>query len=374
MKGFLTRVTAITVKEAAHILRDPRVMIFALVLPVLLLLLFGYAISFDVDHIPLVVVDQDQTNASRNLVESFTSGDLFEIKARRSTVDQVEPLFRSGLARAALVIPEEFTRRLAGGREPSVQLLLDGSDNNTATVALGYAGVVALEVSRRQMPTSLSREGAPISAQIRTFFNPGLRSSAFIVPGLTAVILTMIATMLTALTVSREIEQGSMEQLFTTPVSRLEIVVGKVCPYFLLGLVAVLLVLTAGVAMFSVPVAGSLWLLFGVSALFLLAMFIQGLFISVATRRQALASQLAFITTMLPALLLSGFVFPIDNMPWPLQFLARALPPSYFIHAIRAVLLRGNGVEAILRDSLAILLFFGVFLLLTVRRFRRALN
>jgi ABC-2 type transport system permease protein len=374
MRGFLRRVFAIMAKEANHILRDARVLYFALGLPVVLLLLFGYAISYDVEHIPLAVVDRDQTAASRALVDDFAVGDLFDVVARCHDEGEVEALFRSGMVRAALVIPPDYGRRLERGRDPTVQLLLDGSDNNSATVALGYADVTALNVSRERLPASLATgqlEGAPITARIRTFFNPGLRSATFIVPGLTAVILAMIAVMLTALTVSREIEMGSMEQLFTTPVSRLEIILGKLAPYFLLGLVAVLLVVAVGVLLFSVPVEGSLPLLFGVSALFLLAMLVQGLLISVVARSQALASQVAVISTMLPALLLSGFIFPINNMPKVLQALAYTLPPSYFIHAIRAVLLRGQGVEAVVRDSGAITLYFLVLLALTVRKFRR---
>ena len=374
MRGFLTRVFAVMSKEASHILRDPRVMFFALILPVVLLLLYGYAISFDVDHIPLTVVDRDQTAASRELVEAFTSGDLFELIGRSADEQQVEQLFRSGFARAALIIPPDYTSRLHRGRDPAIQLLLDGSDNNTASLALGYANVIALNISSENMPATLGVDAMPITAQIRTFFNPGLKSSTFIVPALTAVILAMIATMLTALTISREIEMGSMEQLFTTPVSRLEIILGKLSPYFLLGLVAVLLVMTVSVTLFSIPVKGSLWLLFGVASLFLLAMLTQGLLLSVVTRSQALASQLAVITTMLPALLLSGFIFPIDNMPILLQFLANALPPSYFVHAIGAILLRGQGFEAVAHDSLAITIFFVVLLTITVRKFRRSVD
>ena len=371
MRGFLRRIAAIARKESTHVMRDPRVFFFALGLPTLLLFLFGYAVSFDVEHIRLVVVDQDHSAESRRLVDRFDSGDLFDVIAWRDSAEEVEPLFRSDHARAAIVIPADYSRTLARGEEAVVQLLLDGADNNSASVSQGYASVIALNASAEQLPDIAGLEGVPIDMRSRTFFNPTLHSATFIVPGLMVVILTMIAVMLTALTVAREFESGSMEQLFTTPVSRLEIVLGKLSPYFVLGLTGTLLVLTAGVYLFGVPVSGNLFLLFGLASLFLLAMFMQGLFISVATKKQAVASQIAIITTLLPSLLLSGFIFPIHNMPGILQALAYALPPSHFVHGIRGILLRGNGLESILPDCAAISVFLLLMLVLTVKKFGR---
>jgi len=361
----LVRIGALARKELAHLRRDPQMLAFALLLPVILLLLFGYAISFDLDRIPLAVVDGDQTAESRALSQRLTAGSLFVEVGRPATPDAAEPLLRRGVARAALVIDEGYSRHLTRGEPAPVQLVLDGSDNSTAAVALGYATALA----RPKLPIA-----PPIEARARSLFNPGLKSAIFILPGLMTFILAMVAVMLTALTVAREYERGSMEQLFATPTRRLEIILGKLGPYFVLGLVQVLLVLTVGVVLFGLPVRGSLLLVFGVAGLFLLAMLAQGLLISVVTRSQMLASQLAVLSTLLPTLLLSGFIFPIANMPLPLRVLSQVFPASHMVSALRAILLRGNGPEAVARDCLAIAAFFVFVMLVTTRRFRRTVG
>ncbi len=372
LKRFVTRTLAMVHKEVMHIQRDRQVLIFALVLPLMLLLILGFAVSFDVEHIPLVVVDQQHTAASRKLARTFTAGDLFHLVAR-TDAREVDGIFQSGLAKAALIIPPDFDRQLARGKTAKVQLLLDGTDNNTAQVARGYADAIIFQVTREFSQADIARE-LPLEVRPRTLFNPALRSSVFLVPGLIAVILVIIAVMLTALAVAREYERGSMEQLFTTPVGKLEIILGKLTPYFVIGLVQVLMVVTVGVALFHVPVHGSLVLLFFVSAVFLLAMLMQGLFISVITRQQMLASQVAALSTMLPSMLLSGFIFPVEQMPLPIRIIAHILPAKYFIHALRAVLLRGNGLSLIATDVLAMAGFFLLMLTASVIRFQRTLD
>lgn len=362
------RVAAMAGKEVRHILRDPQMLGFALVMPVALLLLFGYAVSFDVDDVPLVVVDGDQSPSSRELVDRFTASGTFTAVAERPSAGDVEVLFRRGAAKAALVIPPGFSHDAARAPQSDrrAQLLLDGADNTTAQIALGYADMVALRAAAGDAVP-------PVELRARTYYNPQLRSAVVIVPGLMVVILVMVAVMLTALTIAREYERGSMEQLFATPVGRLEIILGKLAPYFVLGMTQVLLVLTVGVGLFDVPVAGSLFLLFGVAALFILAMLAQGVVISVVTRSQMVASQVAAVTTMLPSILLSGFVFPIDNMPLPLRVIAHILPAKYLVHALRAVMLRGNGVEHVWPDALATGAFAIVMIAVATRRFRRSL-
>ena len=366
------RVFAMASKEMRHIVRDRQLLGFALVMPVVLLLLFGYAVSFDIEHIPFALVDQDRTAASRSLAQAFTSADLFQDVARPQDPDAITRLFRRDAARAALVIPRGYGRSLARGEEATAQLLVDGSDNMTASIALGYGNALAAQVSQQAVSRQLGAMGPALEARTRTFFNPALKSAVFLVPGLMALVLTMIAVMLTALTVAREYERGSMEQLFATPVGRLEIILGKLGPYFALGLLQVLLVLTLGVALFDVPVRGSLVLLFAVASLFLLAMLTQGLVVSIVTRSQMVASQIATISTLLPALLLSGFVFPIDNMPLPIQVVARAMPATYLVDALRAVLLRGSDLAVIWPDCAAMGAFFLVMLVIATRRFRRS--
>ncbi len=361
MKASLIRMAAIAHKEVAHIRRDPQMLAFALLLPLLLLLLFGYAISFDVDHIALGVVDRDQTPHSRALVRELTAGGLFVEVARASDPSHATQWLRRTEAVAVLVVEDGYARRRLRGEVAPVQLLVDGADNSTASVALGYAMAAA----------SPPPPNPPVRARTRALFNPGLRSAVFILPGLIVFLLVMIAVMLTALTVAREFETGSMEQLFTTPVRRVEIVLGKLLPYFFIGQLQMLLVLTAGVTLFDLPVRGSLWTVGAVASLFLLANLAQGLLISVVTRSQMIASQVAVLTTLLPSLLLSGFVFPVTNMPWPLQVLARIFPASHLVDALRALLLRGNGFDVVAGNAAAIAAFLAAMLVLATRRFRR---
>lgn len=369
----LQRTFAVASKEVMHILRDPQVLAFALGMPVLLLLLFGYAVSFDVEHIPLAVVDQDHSAESRTLARAFSASGLFDEVARTDVDGAAEPLFRRGVARAALVIPRGFAADSGAGREARAQLLLDGSDNTTAALALGYATSIALRASQARLDALVGAHGVepPLEARARTLYNPALRSSVFLVPGLIVVILVMVAVMLTALTLAREYERGSMEQLFATPVTSAEVILGKLSPYFIIGLLQVLLVLVVGVTLFDVPVRGSLAVLYLVASVFLLAMLTQGLMLSAVTRNQMIASQAAALSTLLPSLLLSGFVFPIENMPPVLQGVAHVLPATYLVHALKAILLRGNGLAAVVPDILAMLAFFLVVLLVSVKRFRR---
>ena len=371
LKSMLQRTLAMAYKELMHILRDRQMLGFALVMPVMLILLFGFAVSFDVERLPLVLVDQDHSPASRALADAFTASRTFEVVARTEQAADAEQMFRSGAAKVALVVPVGFARASLHDNEAVAQLLIDGADNTTASVALGYANAVALASTQRSVAAMLGSVEVPIDARVRTYFNPGLKSAVFLVPGLMVMVLSMMAVMLTALTVAREYERGSMEQLFATPVGRLEVMLGKLGPYFVIGEVQVLLVLTLGVGIFDVPVKGSVALVFAVSSVFLLAMLMQGLFISVITRNQMLASQIAAITTFLPSLLLSGFIFPIDSMPPPLRVIASALPPRYLVHGLRAVLLRGVGLADVMRDMVPMFLFFLVLLALAARKFRR---
>ena len=378
MRRMLMRTAAMAEKEVTHILRDPQILGVALVMPVVLVLLFGYAVSFDVERIPLVVVDQQQSANSRRIVDSYAAGDIFVVVARRGDPAAVEPLFRSGAAKAALILPPDLDRQLGRNQEARAQILLDGSDNTTAAIALGYAQALALQTSREQMNGVLDLLGAeidpPLTADVRTMFNPGLRSAIFLVPGIIVIILALVAVMLTALTVAREYERGSMEQLFATPVGRVEVIIGKLTPYFVIGMVQVLLVLTIGVVVFDVPVRGSMVLLFTAALLLLLTGLMQGLLISTLTRNQMVASMVAAMSTLLPSLLLSGFIFPVDSMPRLLQWISVVVPARYFIDAIRGILLRGNGLDVVGGDMLALAIFFLVLLLIAVKRFRRELG
>jgi len=361
----LRRTLAISHKEVLHIIRDVRVLYLAIGLPVVMLLLFGYGISTDVDHVELAVVDQDHTRASRRLTEALVAGGQFVVRERPADPAQIEPLLRRGRVRAGLVIPRDYQRMRRRGEPISAQLLVDGADSSTATIVLGDAVGILQEL---EGPS----ERPP--AAVRTRFNPAMRSAYGIVPGVIALILSMVSALLTALTVAREWERGSMEQLFATPVRRAEIIVGKLLPYALLGMLQTLLVVTLGSWMFDVPIRGSVALLFVCSLLFQLAMLGLGLLISVATKSQLLSSQFSIMLSMLPTTLLGGFLFPIANMPWPLRALSTVVPGRYYIVALRGIFLKGNGAGVLLPQLLALGGFALAVLVIAVRRFRRRLE
>jgi ABC-2 type transport system permease protein len=370
----LGRVLAMANKEVLHIVRDIRVVYMALGLPVVLLALFGYAISFDLDRLPVAVIDQDHTPASRRMIEAMTSSDTFQIAANLTDPGQVEAHFRRGDFKAALVIPKDFGRRLSRGEPADAQLLLDGSDGVTTGIVLGYAAGISQAETRRLMARAGLLVEPAMDSLVRYRFNPGVRSARFIVPGLIAVILAIVAVLSTALTVAREWERGSMEQLFATPVRRLEVILGKLLPYLGIGLIQVLLVLTVGVWVFGVPVVGSLVLLFVAALLFLAGMLGQGLFISVATKSQQVSTQVGMLSSLLPTLLLSGFLFPIENMPWLLQAISMAIPGRYFIVIMRGILLKGNGLDVLWTQFLALLAFAMAMLAMATARFRRRID
>jgi len=365
------RVLAIARKEVMHLQRDPWTLYFALAMPVVLLVLFGYAVSFDIDRIPVVVVDEDRTPASRDLGAHLFAGDTFRRAADVDTATLAEEAFRKGDARVAVIIPRGYGHRIARGEQADVELLVDAADNQTAGNVLSYAGRFALATNERFLRERALPLPPVVDARVRALYNPALKSALFLVPGLIAAIQSMMAVMLTALTVAREWERGSMEQLFSTPVSRLQIVIGKLVPYFGVAFAQLLLVLAVATWLFDLPIRGSLPLYFGVSSLFLLAMLSQGLLVSVVTKNQMLATQAGSVTSLLPGMLLSGFVLPIENMPVPLQLLTRIVPARYFVHASRALLLRGAGFEAVAEDVLALSVFTALMVVACLARFSR---
>jgi len=360
-------------KEALHLSRDRQAVYMALGMPVLLLVLFGYAVTFDLQRLPLAVDDQDRSPASRRLVQAFTASGAFEVVGQVG-VQQAEDSLRRGEVKAVLHLPAGLDRELRRGRPAGLQLVLDGADGNTAAIAMGYAaGVVQAEAERVLRQAGVA--GAlPLGARVWARFNPAMESAKYIVHGLIAMILAIMAVLLTSLTVAREWERGSMEQLFATPVGRLEIVLGKLGPYLVLGMVQVLLVVTVGCWLFDVPIRGSLVFLFGASALFLACMLGQGLLISVLTRSQMVSVQVGMLSSMLPTLLLSGFIFPIENMPAFLQALTYVFPARYFVTIIRGVMLKGAGLEALWAPLLALAGLAALLVVVSTLRFRRRLQ
>jgi ABC-2 type transport system permease protein len=366
-------------KEFIHVLRDPRALGISLVLPVFLLFLFGYALTLDVDDVPLVVWDRSGTPASRELVSRFEGSRYFTIRGVAESYADLEATFGKGEALAALVIPSDFARCLSSKEGAVVQVILDGSDANTATLVEAYAESVVggfgrtlrLEVARRVLGLS---PAPPLDLRARVWFNTAMESRYAIVPGLIAVILQIIAALLTSLTVAREWETGTMEQLLSTPVRGSELVLGKLAPYFAIGMVDLLVSAAAGRVIFGVPFRGSLVPLLGMSALFLLGSLSLGILISILAKNQLLASQVAFVATYLPALLLSGFMFDIANMPAPLRAVTYAVPARYFIRLLRSLFLKGVGVEVLWREGIFLFAFALLAAAAALAAFRKRLE
>ena len=367
------RLRAVARKEWIQLRRDPRSMILAFVLPLFLLIFFGYAISWDVDDIPLSVVDHDRTSASRGLVAALEASGYFLITAAPVNERAATERLLRGQDRGTLVIPTGFQRDLSSGRRTPVQLVLDGSDANTATIAMNYADAI---VARHSAGAVLQGRSIvpPVRAETRIWYNPDLESRTMIVPGLIAIIMSIIAALLTALTIAREWERGTMEQLASTPVSRLEVVLGKLLPYLAIGLVDVVVTVAAGMLIFDTPLRGSPLLLLGMTMLFLVGALGFGIFISAAVKSQVLATQIAMIATYLPAVLLSGFLYDIASMPAPLRALTFLVPARYFVSVTRGIFLKGVGIDVLWPDALLMIGFATLGLALAVRAFRKELD
>jgi len=370
---FLLRVYAVAFKEALHVRRDVQTMVMALVMPLLLLLLFGFGVSFDLDHLAIAVADADHTPASRAIAHAIETSSDLRLADRLDSARDAEHAFHRGDAVGALVIPRGFGARLARGEAADVQFLVAGSDGATAMQVLAKGDAVIAASAARFAPPG-ARASMPVAVATYIRYNPEGRSALMIVPGLVAYILAIVAVLLTALAITREWERGSMEQLFCTPVGRLEIVIGKLLPYLMLGVIAVLLVLAAGGWVFDVPFRGNLWTLGAAAVLFLIGMLGQGLVISVLARNQMIATQAGVLSSMLPSMLLSGFLFPIDNLPAPLRIFSNLVPARHFIAALRGVLLRGNGFAELGDELLALAAFAATMLVIAAMRFRRRLD
>lgn len=367
------RLFAIARKEALQLKRDSRSLILAFILPLFMVLFFGYAISWDVKDIRLGVWDQDGTRASRELAEVFEASGYFSIREHPTSYEEVEEGLSMSRLRAVLIIPPGYARDLGAGRRVPVQLLLDGSDANTATIAQNYAGAIVARHSTRVL-----LNGRPMpevaGAETRIWYNETLESRNMIVPGLVAVIMSIIAAMLSSLTIAREWERGTMEQLASTPVTRTEIILGKLLPYLLIGLVDVVVVVVAGIVVFDVPFNGNPLVLGALSILFLVGALGVGIFISSVADSQVFAMQAAMVATYLPAILLSGFLFDIAGMPVILQGITFLIPARYFVVVTRGVLLKGVGVGALWPQAVAMLIFAVVGLTLAIRIFKKEIK
>jgi len=368
----LRKLWSVAWKELIQSARDPLSLGMLLGVPCMMLLLYGYALSFDVRHIRLAVQDNDKSAASRELIATFVNSTYFDLAATPPPGTDLEKLTARRIAKAVLVIPERTSDRLAAGRTAPLQLLLDGSDSNTAATVLGYATALvnAANVSR------LTEAGgrltvAPISYEPRVWFNPELDSTHFLVPGLIGFILMLTAVLSTALSVVREKERGTMEQIRVTSLKPGELIVGKTLPYLGISLTATVLILLAARFLFGVAVTGSYLHLFAATLVYLIGALGFGLLISSMVDTQAMAFQLGSLASMLPAIFLSGFIFPLRSMPWPLRWISYAVPARYFNVVLRGVILKGAGLESYPRDVGFLVLYAAVVLTLAYARLSR---
>ena len=375
----LLRIRMMAWKEFIQISRDMRTLGVVVVLPVVMLILYGYAINLDVKHLPMAVLDQDGSRASRDLIGAFSHGEYFDVTATLSSTDAGDGgAGRRGGADGA-GDPARLRRHLAAGRQAQVQLLFDGSDSTTASTAIGYAngivqqqsvGLALALLERRGIP---ARAASPLDTETRFWYNPELHSTNFIVPGLIAVILMMLAALLTSMTVVRERERGTIEQLIVSPVQPGELMLGKLLPYVAIAFFDILLVVAAGRLLFHVPLVGSAPLLLVLSVPFLGAALGIGLLISAVSPSQQTAMTLAFMTTLLPSILLSGFVFPVRAMPKVLQWFTLIIPARHFLVILRGIFLKGNGMELLWTPTLVLIGYAVLMLGLSASRFRKTL-
>ena len=358
-------------KEFRQIRRDSRSLVFMILLPAFLLIMFGFALNFDVKHIPLAVVDQDGSRLSRALVEKFATTEYFDIRATLDRTGDIDGLMAREKIRAALVIPTTYSRDLLAGRSPSVQFLVDGANAMSGTTAAGYAASILQSHSQKVTLNALAKHGLggmtrPLRTEVRIWYNPELRSARFLVPGLMAFILMVILTTSTAFSIVREKERGTMEQIAVSPLRPAALIIGKLIPYIILSLASAHIVLGLGWILFGVAVKGSYFLLLLTIILFLVSGLGQGILISSITRTQQVAFLLSVLTTILPTFILSGFVFPVRNMPPFIQAITYLIPAKYFLVSLRAIILKGVGLAAFWDQVLLLAGFAAVILVLSV--------
>jgi ABC-2 type transport system permease protein len=359
------RLGAVARKESLHLMRDWRSLTLALAIPLILILLYGYALTLDLRQVPTVVWDQSRTTSSRELLSLFDSSPYFAIKDYHDGYQGLQQALDRSQAMVAIVIPGDFAAKVQAAKPVKVQIIGDGSDANTSRLAMNYAAsigaIYALTVTSEQMlMKGREKLKPPVELQQRAWYNPGLRSQNVLIPGIIALVMIVVAALLTSTTVAKEWETGTMEQLISTPLRGPELIFGKVVPYFGIGMVDVAMAVLMGKWIFDVPIVGNAGLLFAMSALFLTGALFFGLTLSIKLKSQVLANQLAIIAGFLPTLILSGFVFAIENMPLPLQFLTYIVPARYFIAILRGIYLKGIGLEILWLNAL----FLGVYALL----------
>lgn len=378
----MRRVFHIVKKEFLQLKRDKKMVGITIIGPILQLILLGYAATVDVKNIPMVICDMDNSIESRKLVERYTSSKYFTLSGYTDRLQDIDAYFERGDAGVGLIIPKNFGRDIAAGRKPELAVIADGSDSNTGGIGLSYASIIALNYARGLMIKRAEKFGiirnkgeVPIvTAQPRVWYNPELKSTNFMVPAVLVMVLMVITLILTSMAIVKEKEIGTIEQIVVTPVSDFEFIIGKMIPFALIGFAEVFLVLLVSFFVFHVPMRGNVFTLVTFSFLFVLVMLGLGLFVSSISHTQQQASMTAQFFIMMPFIVLSGFIFPIANMPRIIQYLTYLIPVRYFLEIVRGLFLKGDGFKELYQQALVLLVMGIISLTLSAYSFRRSIR
>lgn len=372
---------ALTRKEIIQILRDPVSLILMFVMPGFMMILFGVAISLDVDRIALAVWDLDQTPSSREFIKLLTESHYFQTVAYVDNDREINRMIDSGDASVAVKIPPDFEQNLKAVQPSPVRLVVDGADSNTANITLSYINLIVQRYSTDQLVKGLERRGIPmerldlpVKFEPRVWYNPELVSENFFIPGLIALIMMVNTTALTAMSIVREKDRGTIEMLMVAPISRLQLVLAKIFPYFVMSFINIFVLIVLSGALFGVPFRGSVSLLVALSALFLLTALGFGVFLSTLSSSQQVAWTLCMLTTALPSFMLSGFIFPIESMPWGIRIFTYLVPVRYFMVIVRGIILKGVGAESLAPQIISLVVFALIMIVLSARRISRRLT
>lgn len=375
------RTLTIANKEFIHIRRDPRTLMIVVFIPIFMLMLYGYALTLDVNHISTAIVDLDRSSISRDFISKFGNSKYFDLDYYRDSVRDLKGLIDSGKTSVGIVIPPDFSRKISSSRQADVQMIIDGSNSNTAAITQSYANMISAQYGLSIMTDKMVRLNLPETSNLeivkydpRFWYNPELKSINFLIPGQICIILMMLSTLLTSLSIVGEKESGTIESLVVSPIRTRELVLGKIIPYIILDFFDIALVIGLGSFWFGVPIKGNLFLLFALSFLFLFSALGIGLLVSTVARSAQEAYMMSTFATMLPTIMLSGYVFPISSMPVALQVISNFIPAKYFLIIIRGIFLKGVGLSYLWPSSLALLAFGVVMIALSISRFRKRLT
>lgn len=370
------RIYAIAKKEFRQLKRDTRMLFIVFFFPVVLLAIFGYAINFDVKHIKIAVYDQDKSDYTREYLNGLVSSEYFDIITYIDSDEEIKRLLDEKIVQAVIVFPNDLSRRLNNNEEVKVQYLVDGVDGNTATVIVNYVNAATYSYSLKLTKEYLAVKGkeiyVPITLEPRFWFNPELESTKFLIPGLMGMILIITAVISVSLSIVREKERGTIEQINVSPLSSIELIIGKTAPYIVISLINATIVLTAGYLLFGIAIKGDIFLLLLSTLIFLFAALGLGIFISSIADSQQVAFQAANVSSLLPSLILSGFIFPIESMPTVIQWVTNITPAKFYIVSLRAILLRGVGISAFWEQLIYLMIFGVIFISLATLVDRKA--